>query len=131
MILSYMKVRFSMQQDNIITVPNWWPRRDSLTRGSAWTKYNDPKTHPGVRTWICQWFEKEIYRSKSIDDVISLSNSLRYFAPCLLDGLKPVIYRQVQRLYSQGDRVGYCTRTLEILLPAMVDLRIVYFVINQ
>lgn len=116
-------------QEDIIPLPFWWASRDRLVAGAVWTKYNH-ESHPGIRHWLARWMEHSIQEQRSIEEVVWLGNSLRYFSNELFYAVRETLYRQIQLLCAQGQQAHYPTRSLEIMLPTLIEMGAFHYVLD-
>jgi hypothetical protein len=121
---------FGDEWPKVCPLPKWWRLRDRLTPGSVWHHYN-LEYIPGSRRWLERWMKKYIETLESIADVVWLGNSLRYFSPELFWRMQPHIHYNVLLLYHQGRRVCYPSRSMAIMLPALLEMGIWEFVFSH
>ena len=111
-------------------LPKWWRLRDRLTPGAVWHHYQHEDV-PGSRRWLEHWMEAYIKTLESIEDVVQLGNSLHYFSPELFWRMQPTIRFNVLLLHLRGARVDYPTRTMQIMLPALLEMGIWEYVFSR
>ncbi|MFW0871191.1 MAG: hypothetical protein ACKKL4_01925 [Patescibacteria group bacterium] len=113
---------------SVIYLPTWWRMRDGLSPGAIWHHYQIEKSR-AAQIWLERRMDAHAQNMECIEDLISLANSLKYFSPPLYEKMRTRIQGRIHKLYYQGKRVTYPTRTLEILLPLLVEMGVLECII--